>query len=293
MFETLSNLPIVQKSHQGKVRDMYDLGDRMLIVTSDRISAFDVVFDEPLEGKGIILNQIAVHFFKTTQHIVPNHFISDQVSDYPPEFHLYKAYLEGRSMLVRKCRIVPIECIVRGYISGSAWSEYKVSGTIGGMLLPENLQESQKFAHPLFTPSTKASEGHDVNISYREMLDYMDKSIAEFLRDKSVELYSYAHDLLYPAGIILADTKFEFGSIGGEIFLADEALTPDSSRFWELSDYAVGKNPKSFDKQIVRDYLNQTSWNKRPPAPPLPEDVKQKTMTKYKQIQDIILKSSR
>jgi phosphoribosylaminoimidazole-succinocarboxamide synthase len=289
MHKEISNLPIVQASSQGKVRDIYDLGDKLLIVTSDRISAFDVVFPDPIPGKGVILNQIAVHFFKTTSHIVPNHFISDQMKDFPDEFKPFAAYLEGRSMLVKKMRIIPIECIVRGYISGSAWSEYQKSGSVGGMMLPEDMRESQKFPKPIFTPSTKATEGHDINISYREMLGYMDRSIAEFIRDKSLAMYEYAHELLHPRGIVLADTKFEFGTIGSEIFLADEALTPDSSRFWELSDYAVGKSPKSFDKQIVRDYLNTTGWNKKPPAPKLPDEIVAKALAKYEEIRDIIL----
>lgn len=292
MFDKLRDLSIVKESHQGKVRDIYDLGETLLIVTSDRISAFDVVFPEPIEGKGVILNQIAVHVFKTTGHIVPNHFISDDVGDYPKDFKPFKDYLAGRSMLVRKCRVIPFECIVRGYISGSAWKEYQKSGTIGGMMIAEELQESQKFSHPLFTPSTKATVGHDLNISYREMLDYMDKIIAEFLKQKSLELYNYAHEMLLPKGIVLADTKFEFGAIGGEICLIDEALTPDSSRFWDKNEYEVGKTPPSFDKQIVRDYLIKTGWDKKPPAPALPDEIKKHALERYRQIHDIILGES-
>ncbi|MBW6513997.1 MAG: phosphoribosylaminoimidazolesuccinocarboxamide synthase [Candidatus Syntrophosphaera sp.] len=292
MYQQISKLPIVKQSHQGKVRDIHDLGEQLLIVTSDRISAFDVVFPEPIPGKGIILNQIAVHVFKTTSHIVDNHFLTDAVEDYPAEFKPFHDYLRGRSMLVKKCRVIPIECIVRGYISGSAWSEYKKSGTIGGMLISEELQESQKFSQPLFTPSTKATEGHDENISYREMLSLMDSKIAEFLKNKSLELYKYAHGLLLPKGIVLADTKFEFGTIGDRILLVDEALTPDSSRFWNLEEYGIGMSPPSFDKQIVRDYLLQTGWNKRPPAPKLPEEIKQRALAKYRQIQDIILEGN-
>lgn len=289
MFDKLRDLSIVKQSHQGKVRDIYDLGDTLLIVTTDRISAFDVVFPEPIEGKGVILNQIAVHVFKTTGHIVQNHFISDDVADYPQDFKPFQDYLAGRSMLVRKCRVIPFECIVRGYISGSAWKEYQKSGTIGGMMIAEELQESQKFSHPLFTPSTKATEGHDENISYREMLDHMDKNIAELLKQKSLELYNYAHEMLLPKGIVLADTKFEFGATGGEICLIDEALTPDSSRFWDKKEYEVGKSPPSFDKQIVRDYLIKIGWNKKPPAPSLPDEIKKHALERYRQIHDIIL----
>ncbi len=289
MYESISSLSIVKQSSQGKVRDIYDLGDTLLIVTSDRISAFDVVLPDLLEGKGIILNQIAAHIFKTTSHIVPNHFISDAVEDFPEEFAPFHDYLRGRSMLVQKCRMIPVECIVRGYISGSAWSEYQRTGTVGGMLISEELQASQKFAKPLFTPSTKATEGHDENISYREMLNYMDRNIAEFLKDKSLELYNYAHSLLLPKGIVLADTKFEFGTRGNAIILADEALTPDSSRFWASEDYALGQNPTSFDKQVVRDYLLSTGWNKRPPAPSLPAEIQSKALERYREIQKLIV----
>jgi len=288
MHEQLSQLDIVKQSRQGKVRDIYDLGNTLLIVTSDRISAFDMVFADPIPGKGKILNRIAVHVFKTTSHIVENHLISDRVEDYPPELHSFREYLEGRSMLVKKTRVIPFECIVRGYISGSAWNEYKKTGTVGGMLLPGDFRESQKFAQPLFTPSTKASEGHDENISYREMLGYMDKKIAEFVRDKSLQLYNHAHELLLKAGVVLADTKFEFGAIGSQILLIDEALTPDSSRFWELEDYEIGTSPRSFDKQFVRDYLIESGWDKQSPPPPLPPEIIASTLERYQQICDII-----
>ncbi|HOZ01187.1 MAG TPA: phosphoribosylaminoimidazolesuccinocarboxamide synthase [Candidatus Syntrophosphaera sp.] len=289
MYEEISKLSIVKGSQQGKVRDIFDLGDTLLIVTTDRISAFDVILPDPLPGKGAILNQIAAHIFRTTRHIVPNHFLTDRIEDYPAEFQPFQEYLSGRSMLVKKCRVIPIECIVRGYISGSAWSEYQRTGTVGGMLIPEEMKESQKFPKPLFTPSTKATKGHDENISYREMQNFMDRYIAEFLRDKSLELYNHAHAKLLAKGIVLADTKFEFGVLGNEIILVDEALTPDSSRFWELSEYAVGKSPKSYDKQIVRDYLSSLGWNKRPPAPYLPDEIKQQALEKYREIKDIII----
>lgn len=289
MYQQLDNLDIVISSHQGKVRDIHDLGDKLLIVTSDRISAFDVVFPDPLPGKGVILNQIAAHIFKATSHIVPNHFITDRVEEYPPEFAPFHSYLSGRSMLVRKLRVIPIECIVRGYISGSAWSEYQQTRSIGGSHIAEDLRESQKFSVPLFTPSTKASTGHDVNISFEQMRQRMDPDIAEFIRAKSLELYEWAHAKLLDKGIVLADTKFEFGASGNDIFLADEALTPDSSRFWDLALYAVGKSPASFDKQIVRDHLLSTGWNKQPPAPHLPEEIVQKALAKYRQIRDLII----
>jgi len=288
MHDELMKLSIIKSSKHGKVRDIYDLGDTMLLVTSDRISAFDVVFPNLIPDKGKILNGISVHFFKSTSDIVPNHLISDQVEEYPAELHPFREYLQGRSMLVKKTRVLPFECIVRGYISGSAWAEYKRTNTVGGMMIAEDMQESQKFMNPLFTPSTKAENGHDENISYREMLSHMDEWIARTLKDKSLALYSYAHDILKKQGILLADTKFEFGSIGGEILLIDECLTPDSSRFWALDSYEIGSSPHSYDKQFIRDYLNGTGWDKQPPAPNLPQDVIDKTREKYLNIYKII-----
>lgn len=288
MHDELMKLSIIKSSKHGKVRDIYDLGDTMLLVTSDRISAFDVVFPNLIPDKGKILNGISVHFFKSTSDIVPNHLISDQVEDYPAELHPFREYLQGRSMLVKKTRVIPFECIVRGYISGSAWAEYKRTNTVGGMMIAEDMQESQKFMNPLFTPSTKAESGHDENISYREMLSHMDEWIARTLKDKSLALYSYAHEILKKQGILLADTKFEFGSIGGEILLIDECLTPDSSRFWALDSYEIGSSPHSYDKQFIRDYLNGTGWDKQPPAPNLPQDVIDKTREKYLNIYKII-----
>lgn len=288
MFEKLSKLKCVKQARQGKVRDIYDLGDRMLLVTSDRISAFDVVFDQPIKDKGIILNQIAVSIFKATSHIVDNHLISSEVKDYPEEFREYQDYLEGRSMLVQKTRVIPFECIVRGYISGSAYSEYRKTGTVCGKMIPVEMKESQKFEQPIFTPSTKAEEGHDVNISYRSMMAHMDEWIAEFIKDKSLQLYQFGHDMLLKKGIILADTKFEFGSHQGKIVLIDEALTPDSSRFWPIDDYEIGINPPSYDKQFIRNYLQDIGWDKQPPAPQLPEEVIAQTRDKYLQIHKII-----
>lgn len=288
MHDKLMQVSIIKGAKHGKVRDIYDLGDKLLLVTSDRISAFDVVFPNLIPDKGKILNGISAHFFKTTKGIVPNHFITDDVAEYPAELQAFSEYLMGRSMLVKKTRVIPFECIVRGYISGSAWSEYKKTGTVGGMMISEELMESQKFASPLFTPSTKEEDGHDLNISYRDMLNMMDEWIAQRLKDKSIELYKYAHDLLKPEGIILADTKFEFGSIGSEIYLIDECLTPDSSRFWELNSYQMGSSPLSYDKQFVRDYLSENGWDKNPPAPELPAEIVDKTRAKYLEIYKII-----
>jgi phosphoribosylaminoimidazole-succinocarboxamide synthase len=202
--------------------------------------------------------------------------------------HEYRNYLAGRSMLVKKTRVIPFECIVRGYITGSAWSEYKKTNTVGGMLMPDAMQESQKFPHALFTPSTKATEGHDENISYREMLNRMDEKIALTLKNKSLELFNYAHEIFVKDNIVLADTKFEFGTIGSEILLIDEVLTPDSSRFWDMDSYEIGKTPLSYDKQYIRDYLTQIGWDKQPPAPELPAEVIEKTRDKYIQSYQII-----
>ncbi|PKN75738.1 MAG: phosphoribosylaminoimidazolesuccinocarboxamide synthase [Candidatus Cloacimonetes bacterium HGW-Cloacimonetes-2] len=290
MYNELSKLSNVKQSWQGKVRDIYDLGEELLIVTSDRISAFDVVFPTPIPDKGKILTQISIHFFKQTQNIVPNHFISDKVEDFGADFMPFAEYLEGRSMLVRKTRVIPFECIVRGYITGSAWSEYKRSGTIGGMLLPDGMLESQRFATPLFTPSTKADSGHDENISYREMLHRMDEWLAVKIKDYSLAIFNYAHDLLWDEGIIVADTKLEFGTIGNEVILIDEVLTPDSSRFWDKDSYEIGKTPLSFDKQYLRDYLEKIGWDKQPPAPELPLDVVEQTRDKYTKIYKTITK---
>ena len=288
MYNEISQLPLVQQSRQGKVRDIYDLGETLLIVSTDRISAFDVVFPTLIPDKGKILNAISVYFFNTTKDIVPNHFITADISEYPVELQRFGEYLEERSMLVKKTRVIPFECIVRGYISGSAWKEYKKSNTIGGMLIAEEMQESQKFPHPLFTPSTKAEKGHDENISYREFMSRMDEPLAVYIKDKSLELYSYAHDLLLKKGIILADTKFEFGTIGSEVLLIDELFTPDSSRLWSLEDYEMGKSPKSYDKQFIRDYLENSGWDKQSLPPPLPEEVIEQTRQKYLNILKII-----
>lgn len=288
MHKEISKLAIVKRSNQGKVRDIYDLGENLLIVSTDRLSAFDVVFPNPIPDKGKILNAISVHFFKSTSDIIPNHFITDDVSKYPIELQKFSEYLAGRSMLVKKTRVIPFECIVRGYISGSAWKEYKKTRTIGGMLIAEEMQESQKFNHPLFTPSTKVEDGHDENIGYREFMSRMDETLAVHIKDKSLELYSFAHDLLMQKGIILADTKFEYGTIGSQVLLIDEIFTPDSSRLWDFDAYEIGKSPESFDKQYVRDYLENSGWDKQPPAPILPEEVIEKTRQKYLTILKII-----
>ncbi|HOE91330.1 MAG TPA: phosphoribosylaminoimidazolesuccinocarboxamide synthase [Candidatus Cloacimonadota bacterium] len=282
MIEELKKLPIIKSHYAGKVRDIFDLGEQLLIITSDRISAFDYVFPNIIPDKGKILNQISLFFFKNTAHIIDNHIISDKVEDFPVEFHPFKQQLEGRSVLVKKTKVIPFECIARGYISGSAWEEYKQLGTVNSQYIDENMKQSQRFPQPIFTPSTKASSGHDENISFNKMIERFDKKIAEQLRDKSLELYKWAHQFLIERDIILADTKFEFGSIGSDIYLIDEVFTPDSSRFWDKQEYEIGTSPKSYDKQFIRDFVVKSGWNKQPPAPELPQEVIEKSLEKYK-----------
>ncbi len=269
---------------RGKVRDIYDLGDRLLIVTTDRISAFDVILNQGIPMKGVVLNQISRFWFKNTDDIVPNHMISTELEDFPDVFQPYGSELAGRAMLVKKTKPLPIECIVRGYITGSGWKEYQRSGSVCGITLPEGLLESAKLEEPIFTPSTKAELGeHDENITFQRAAEMVGSELAEKVKDYSVRLYSRARDIAYERGVIIADTKFEFGVEGksGQLILIDEALTPDSSRFWSLVEYEPGRGQKSFDKQFVRDYLSSVGWDKNPPAPDLPEEIVLKTSEKY------------
>lgn len=276
----------VKPPSRGKVRDIYDLGDRLLLVASDRISAFDVVLPEGIPGKGRVLNTISEYWFGQTADIVPNHLISTDVGDYPEKFRNYREVLEGRSMLVKKTKPLPVECIVRGYVAGSGWKEYKSIGSICGITLPPGLLESSRLNKPIFTPSTKAEEGtHDENISFEKAAEILGNELAGKVRDASIALYSRAREIAEKKGIIIADTKFEFGidQTSGELILIDEALTPDSSRFWPMDEYKPGGPQKSFDKQFVRDYLESLDWDKKPPAPSLPPDVVRKTSEKYKE----------
>jgi phosphoribosylaminoimidazole-succinocarboxamide synthase len=276
----------VEPPRRGKVRDIYDLGDKLLLVASDRISAFDVVLPEGIPGKGRVLNTISKYWFEQTEDIVRNHMISTDVDDYPGEFRKYREVLEGRSMLVLKTKPLPVECIVRGYIAGSGWKEYVKSNSICGIPLPPGLPESSKLETPIFTPSTKAEAGtHDENISFERAAELLGRGLAEKVRDLSIALYSRARDIAEKKGIIIADTKFEFGidEKTGELILIDEALTPDSSRFWPRDEYKPGGPQKSFDKQFVRDYLESLEWDKRPPAPSLPPEIVRKTSEKYQE----------
>lgn len=267
---------------RGKVRDIYDLGDYLLMVATDRISAFDVVMPNPIPEKGKILTQISLFWFEIMRPILPNHVISANVDDYPEICRPYSEILRGRSMLVKKAEPLPIECIVRGYISGSGWNDYQVSGSVCGIKLPEGLKESDKLPEPIFTPSTKADSGlHDVNIDFEKTAEKIGKPLAEKVRTTSLEIYNKGADLAYKKGIIIADTKFEFGLLNDDLILIDEVLTPDSSRFWPQPSYQPGGAQKSFDKQYLRDYLLSINWNKKPPAPFLPQYVITNTRDKY------------
>jgi phosphoribosylaminoimidazole-succinocarboxamide synthase len=267
---------------RGKVRDIYDLGDTLLMVATDRISAFDVVMPDPIPEKGKILTQISLFWFKIMESLLPNHVVSSNVDNYPDICKPYAEILRGRSMLVKKAEPLPIECIVRGYISGSGWNDYRASGRICGIKLPKNLKESDKLPKPIFTPSTKAEKGlHDININFDETIKKIGKHLADQVRTLSLEIYDKGADFAYKKGIIIADTKFEFGLFEDNLILIDEVMTPDSSRFWPKSSYQPGGSQKSFDKQYLRDYLISINWNKTPPAPSLPKDVIANTHNKY------------
>jgi phosphoribosylaminoimidazole-succinocarboxamide synthase len=267
---------------RGKVRDIYDLGDKLLIVATDRISAFDVVMPNPIPDKGRVLTQLSKFWFDLTKDIISNHVISTEVGDFPRECQPYKEHLMGRSMLVVKADPLPVECVVRGYLSGSGWEEYQKTGEVCGVKLPKGLLESSKLEQPIFTPATKAEVGlHDENISFEKVEKIVGKKLAHALKSLSLAIYKKARDFAEQRGIIIADTKMEFGKKDGELLLIDELLTPDSSRFWPKSEYRPGGSQRSFDKQFLRDYLLSLRWDKRPPAPSLPEEIIQKTREKY------------
>ena len=285
-----TEMPEAGTPRRGKVRDIYDLGEHLLLVAADRISAFDVVLPNGIPGKGRVLTQISIFWFRQMEDIIHNHIVATDVNDFPVALKKYRDMLEGRSMLVRKAKQLPVECIVRGYLSGSGWTEYKQAGGICGISLPDGLVESSRLEQPVFTPSTKAEEGHDINVSFEEVVKTVGKDIAEKLRETSLRIYSKARDIAERKGIIIADTKFEFGIDNNELLLIDEVLTPDSSRFWSAKDYRPGKSQDSFDKQIVRDYLLTLKWNKTPPGPTLPEEIVAKTVARYKEIMEILTK---
>ncbi len=269
---------------RGKVRDIYDLGDKLLLVVTDRVSAFDCVLPQPIPGKGRVLTQISEFWFDRFADIVPNHTISTDVREYPDPLPAHADQLEGRSTLARKLDMLPIECVARGYLAGSGWKEYQQSGTVCGIPLPDGLQESSQLPEPIFTPATKATDGHDENIPFSEAERMIGPELAARARDLTLELYSTAAEYARSRGIIIADTKFEFGREGGDLILADEALTPDSSRFWPADAYEVGRGQPSLDKQYVRDWLETTDWNKEPPPPDLPQKIVDGTGRRYVEI---------
>jgi len=277
-----TNFPDLKLHASGKVRDVYSVDDRQLLfVATDRISAFDYILATGIPHKGRVLNQISLFWFDYLADIVPNHLITAEVDQYPPSVRDYADQLRGRSMLVERAEMFPVECVVRGYISGSAWKEYKATGKVSGITLPAGLKESEAFPEPIFTPSTKATTGHDENISFDQMCEIVGAETASHLRDLTLRVYKKAAAYAGHRGIIIADTKFEFGRTAKGITLADEVLTPDSSRFWPADKYAPGRAQDSYDKQYVRDYLEQIHWNKQPPAPALPTNVARRTSEKY------------
>jgi phosphoribosylaminoimidazole-succinocarboxamide synthase len=282
LFET--NLSGIQPIARGKVRDIYDAGDFLIIVATDRLSAFDYVLPTPIPDKGRVLTELTIFWLDLLRDVVPNHFVSADVADYPAGFRPFRDQLEGRSMLVRRARMLEVECVARGYVSGSGWKDYRRDGSICGIPLPAGLRESDRLPEPVFTPATKAQSGHhDENISFETAAAQLGAELASRVRALTLQVYSRAAKYAETRGIIIADTKFEFGFIGDQLVLADEVLTPDSSRFWPRASYQPGGPQASYDKQYVRDYLESIHWNKQPPAPGLPADVVQRTSEKYRE----------
>jgi len=286
MYKTIAqtHFPKLKFLTRGKVRDLYTVKDYLLLVATDRISAFDVIMPNPIPGKGAILNKMSLFWFQKMEDIIGNHIVSADAADFPAECEPYAEVLQGRSMLVRKATPLPVECIVRGYLAGSGWQEYRRDQSVSGIQLPGDLKESCRLPQPVFTPTTKAPEGeHDAPITRSEMEDIISPEITEQVIQKSLAIYERAAAIALKAGIIIADTKMEFGLIGDQLILIDELLTPDSSRFWPADDYEEGRPQKSFDKQFLRDYLLSIAWNQKPPAPELPPDIIEKTRSKYEE----------
>jgi phosphoribosylaminoimidazole-succinocarboxamide synthase len=281
-MQTTLDLPDIKKLRSGKVREVFDLGETLLFVATDRLSAFDVILPDPIPDKGAVLNQLSAFWFKHFEN-VDNHFVTAEFDDFPNELQKFREQLAGRSMIVKKTKPLTVECVVRGYLAGSGWKEYQKSQSVCGIKLPPGLELASPLPEPIFTPSTKAEEGHDENIDMKKCRRLLGDEIAEQVERLSLEIYSAGRDHAAKRGIIVADTKFEFGTIGDRLLLIDECLTPDSSRFWPADQYVVGESPPSFDKQFVRDYLETLDWNKTPPAPKLPEEVVEKTSAKYRE----------
>jgi phosphoribosylaminoimidazole-succinocarboxamide synthase len=291
MLETVilnTELPGIERHAQGKVRDVYRVAGQLLIVATDRVSAFDYILPTGIPDKGKVLTQLSIFWFDFLRDVTPTHFLTANVDEYPAELREFRAQLEGRSMLVRRAQMVEIECVARGYLAGSGWKEYKAQGTVCGIPLPAGLHESDRLPAPIFTPSTKAQSGHDENISFETMCGMVGAELGARLRDLTLRIYSRAAAYAETKGVIIADTKFEFGFVDGELVLGDEVLTPDSSRFWPADSYRPGGAQFSYDKQYVRDYLESIHWDKQPPAPPLPDEVAGKTSDKYRQAYQVL-----
>lgn len=283
-----TDLPGVARHARGKVRDVYSVDNRLLIVATDRISAFDYILKSGIPDKGRVLTQLSIFWFDFLREVTPTHFLTASVEEYPAPLPQFHAQLEGRSMLVKQAQMIDIECVARGYLSGSGWKEYRERGTVCGIALPAGLRESDQLPEPIFTPATKAQTGHDENVSFEHVVSLIGEGLAKRLRDLTLEIYHKAARYAETKGIIIADTKFEFGFVGEELVLGDEVLTPDSSRFWPADTYQPGGAQFSFDKQFVRDYLESIQWNKLPPAPALPEEVAEKTSEKYREAYRIL-----
>jgi len=283
-----TTLPGYTLLRRGKVRDIYDTGEHYLIVATDRISAFDVVLPNGIPGKGRVLTQISIHWFRQVADIIENHIVATEVDDFPAPLRAHRDVLAGRSLLVKKAGVLPVECIVRGYLSGSGWKEYKKAGTICGLALPAGLVEFSRLEAPIFTPSTKAETGHDINISFDEMAKIVGAEMATRLRDAALAVYGRGRELAARRGIIIADTKMEFGIFAGRLILIDELLTPDSSRFWSVNNYQPGRGQDSWDKQIVRDYLLTLAWDQTYPGPKLPDEIVKKAAARYQEICEIL-----
>lgn len=278
------NIPGLRLIHQGKVRDLFQVSRGLLLVTTDRISAFDVVFKEGIPGKGRVLTAVSVHWFDRTKQLFPNHLLTANVDEIPEIPASHRDLLRGRVMLGKKSEVFPFEFIVRGYLSGSGWSDYKKSGAICGITLPQGLQESSKLPEPILTPTTKEKTGHDLPVEFSAVEKAIGRDTAKRLHEAAISLYKFAAQEAEKKGVLIADTKFEFGICDGQLLVLDEVLTPDSSRYWPMDEYKVGRGQPSYDKQIVRDYLNTTSWNKTPPPPPLPEEIVRKTSARYQEL---------
>lgn len=283
-----TEFPRLGPPKRGKVRDVYDLGEHLLIVATDRVSAFDVVLPTAIRDKGKVLTQLSLFWFRAMEDVIENHVVEADVEKFPDALREYRDALRGRSMIVRKAKVVPVECVVRGYLAGSGWNDYRETGSVCGLTLAPGLVESAKLPEPVFTPTTKAEEGHDMSMCFDDVRDFVGEDLAARLRDTSIGIYGKASALAEKRGILIADTKFEFGTIDGKLKIVDEILTPDSSRFWAAKTYKPGEPQDSYDKQIIRDYLNRLDWNKTYPGPELPPDIVEKARARYVEILEIL-----